>query len=624
MRRSVLLAVLLSLLLSLSKGEGSDKPETTSAPITSTTAGEGSDKPGTTSAPITSTTAGEGSDKPETTSAPITSTTAGEGSDKPGTTSAPITTTTAGEGSDKPETTSAPITSTTAGEGSDKPGTTSAPITTTTAGEGSDKPGTTSAPITTTTAGEGSDKPETTSAPITSTTAGEGSDKPETTSAPITSTTAGEGSDKPGTTSAPITSTTAGEGSGTPGTTSAPTTTTTAARNFCYPDPCGETLAQCLSLNTSYSCQCPYGFYYSEKDCHTGKTFSGFIILKEKYSEDVYNISSAEYEKVFQKIQGFFQVALKSLGLEQTIIVKIQPQNAHRDSDSINVTVTNLFVKTSDANKKKINDAIIKEIDSNPSYDFEYKGTTNCVAFGCDLRTTECTGEETPECVCKKDFSKTKWDVRSCSDCSENCSSQENEYCAIEKEVPVCKCAPSFQREGETCVACPVGYSGENCSDNTELSLIIVGTVLGAVILILVITAAVISVRAKHKRDPEKRSLIKQGYSNYEDGQTTVFPRVRTTSGHANAGYQPNNPYEMRSTNRGQFPERDYEDSKQEKVLLSAEPSGDFAQVEALKKGRVTGSTNGKKAMELSVDFYCVQSAAFAGIPPPPLPCMAD
>ncbi|KFU88420.1 hypothetical protein M959_07012, partial [Chaetura pelagica] len=50
-----------------------------------------------------------------------------------------------------------------------------------------------------------------------------------------------------------------------------------------------------------------------------------------------------------------------------------------------------------------------------------------------------------------------------------------------------------------------------------------------------------------------KRSLIKQGYYNSEDVHTTVFPRVQTTSGHANAGYQPNNPYEMRSTNRGPF-----------------------------------------------------------------------
>lgn len=39
-----------------------------------------------------------------------------------------------------------------------------------------------------------------------------------------------------------------------------------------------------------------------------------------------------------------------------------------------------------------------------------------------------------------------------------------------------------------------------------------------------------------------------------------MFPRVQTTSGHANPGYQSNNPYEMSSTNRDHFPERDYDD----------------------------------------------------------------
>ncbi|KFQ88407.1 hypothetical protein N337_01440, partial [Phoenicopterus ruber ruber] len=53
-----------------------------------------------------------------------------------------------------------------------------------------------------------------------------------------------------------------------------------------------------------------------------------------------------------------------------------------------------------------------------------------------------------------------------------------------------------------------------------------------------------------------KKRLIRHGYSNpgtSDDRQTTMFPRVQTTSGHANAGYQPNNPYEMRSANRGRF-----------------------------------------------------------------------
>ncbi|KFP43179.1 hypothetical protein N324_00346, partial [Chlamydotis macqueenii] len=53
-----------------------------------------------------------------------------------------------------------------------------------------------------------------------------------------------------------------------------------------------------------------------------------------------------------------------------------------------------------------------------------------------------------------------------------------------------------------------------------------------------------------------RKSLIKSKYSDSntsDDRQTMMFPRVQTTSGHANPGYQPNNPYEVHSANRSRF-----------------------------------------------------------------------
>ncbi|KFP74360.1 hypothetical protein N310_05782, partial [Acanthisitta chloris] len=53
-----------------------------------------------------------------------------------------------------------------------------------------------------------------------------------------------------------------------------------------------------------------------------------------------------------------------------------------------------------------------------------------------------------------------------------------------------------------------------------------------------------------------KKSLIKPEYlssSISDDRPSMMFPRVQTTSGHANPGYQPNNPYDRHSTNRGHF-----------------------------------------------------------------------
>lgn len=65
---------------------------------------------------------------------------------------------------------------------------------------------------------------------------------------------------------------------------------------------------------------------------------------------------------------------------------------------------------------------------------------------------------------------------------------------------------------------------------------------------------------------------MKPGYSdiNTSEDRPSMFPRVQTTSGHTNPGYQPNNPYETRSTNRDRFPERDYDDL----VSVSHSPVG--------------------------------------------------
>ncbi|KAM9548908.1 mucin-13 [Guaruba guarouba] len=191
-----------------------------------------------------------------------------------------------------------------------------------------------------------------------------------------------------------------------------------------------------------------------------------------------------------------------------------------------------------------------------PDY-FSFKATTYCAAFKCDTQTTRCEEAMHPVCLCQDDYAKTEWDERSCSDCSESCSSEQNKYCERAGGVPTCKCMANFKKKNGSCVPCPVGYAGEDCKDNTELILIILGTVLGAIILSLLIAVSIVSVRNKHRQDPEQKRLIKSEYSNSnsyaDDRQTTMFPRVQTTSGHANPGYQPNNPYETCSTNRGQY-----------------------------------------------------------------------
>ncbi|KAM6398596.1 mucin-13 [Pluvialis apricaria] len=427
--------------------------------------------------------------------------------------------------------------------------------------------GSATTPTTTTTETTSSGSATTPNTTTTETTSSGSATTPTTTTTETTSS---------GSATTPNTTTTETTTEVTPGNDTTPNTTTpetTPSGDFCNPDPCGTALAECISLYSNFTCQCQYGFYYKEKNCHEGKLFPGVITLAESYSDSVQIVNSTQYELMFQNIATFFEDAFTNLsGFEQTIIVKIQSSENVRASLSTEVTVINLFTKNTDATNDTVISAI-RNATNDLSYVLEYRGVTYCETFNCDNLTTDCIDKMFPECKCKSGFSSTQWDVLSCSDCSKDCSDEENEYCAKERGVPVCKCKPNFQRENTKCVPCPVGYSGENCNNNRELILIIVGTVFGAIILSLVIAVSVVSVRAKHKQHPEKKSLMKSGYSNpntSEDRQNTMFPRVQTTSGHANPGYQPSNPYEMRSQNRGRFPDRDYDDMNE----ISRDPEG--------------------------------------------------
>ncbi|KAM7049031.1 mucin-13 [Acridotheres tristis] len=364
----------------------------------------------------------------------------------------------------------------------------------------------------------------------------------------------------------------------TTGETSVPTVTTSPATSvdFCSEDPCGQNSATCISLNSGYTCECQYGFYYSNENCHRGKVFPATIAVNTGYTDSLLNVHSAEYEAMFNMLSQFFGEALgnQNLSYVETVIAKIRPSSKSRNSVPVYVSVANLFMLNSSADNATVDSAIRAAIDSgNYSYVNSSLGAKYCDIYQCDDKTTVCEENgELPECRCKHDLAKTEWDDRSCSACNETCSAEAKKYCVKEEGVPACKCMPNFKNESGNCVACSLGYSGEECTDDTELILIIVGTVLGAIILILVIAVSVISVRAKNKRNPEKRSLIKSGYSdmNTSDDRPSMFPRVQTTSGHANPGYQPNNPYEMRSNNRDRFPERDYDDLYD----ISREPRG--------------------------------------------------
>ncbi|XP_048809617.1 mucin-13 isoform X12 [Lagopus muta] len=338
---------------------------------------------------------------------------------------------------------------------------------------------------------------------------------------------------------------------------------TSATGELCGSSPCGGKLSTCVPLNNTYICQCSYGFYYYSNDCYLGKVFPGTVTLTQVFGNDIHDVNSMEYQNMVQNIIQFFQIAFENMtDYRQTIIVKfnyIEDANTRSAKNPVNVTVMNIFREGTTETDADVEKAVMAAA-GNLSYVNGYSTATACAVYPCDNTTTTCEDGEYPACVCKPNFTKTAWDTYSCSGCV-NCTEEENMFCDRQNGVPDCKCMDNFKKEGEKCVRCPVGYSGKDCQNNKELILIIVGTVFGVIILCLVAAVSILSVRAKHSHDPEKKRLIKPRNSNSNiSEETRIFPRVQTTSGHVNPGYQPNNPYEVDSSNRGVFVEKNYDD----------------------------------------------------------------
>ncbi|XP_052532062.1 mucin-13 isoform X27 [Tympanuchus pallidicinctus] len=332
---------------------------------------------------------------------------------------------------------------------------------------------------------------------------------------------------------------------------------------LCGSSSCGGKLSTCVPLYSTYICQCSYGFYYYSNDCYPGKVFPGIVTLTQTFNNGIPDVNSMEYQNIVQNITQFFRNAFQNMtDYRQTIIVKFnytEDANTRSINNSVHVTVMNIFREGSTETETNVENAVTAAA-GNLSYVSGYKTASPCAVYPCDDTTTTCEDGTYPACVCKPNFTKTAWDTYSCSDCA-NCTEEENMFCDRQGGIPDCKCMNNFKKEGEKCVRCPVGYSGEDCQNNKELILIIVGTVFGVIILCLVAAVSIVSVRAKHSHDPEKKRLIKPRNSNSNiSEETRIFPRVQTTSGHANPGYQPNNPYEVDSSNRGVFVEKNYDD----------------------------------------------------------------
>ncbi|XP_074925933.1 mucin-13 [Chelonoidis abingdonii] len=358
---------------------------------------------------------------------------------------------------------------------------------------------------------------------------------------------------------------------------------TTEAPLPCANKPCNGS-AKCINLYQDYTCQCPYGYYYTTSGCQEGKVFPGQFTVNVTYSDRMANESSSEYDKLYKIVTDFFKTTFKSqTDYEETIIVNIKQSSAKSKiqnkagTSGTSVTVRNMFKVTTQLNSSEVTKLIedAMKVDSNFNSD-SYEALSQCAIYGCDEATTTCQDTDGVTCECKSGFSKKDPEDKSCSGCDNTCSEEKHMHCVIDSNnVPVCQCLPNFQKKDGNCVECDVGYSGVNCSNNSLLILIIVAALCGALILGLIVGLIFTSLRAnKRQRNPEKRHLLTEDYLNKRDtlehvsainsaANDKIFPIIRTSNAaQVNRGFEMSSPYEMTPPTR--LPERDYDEEEYE------------------------------------------------------------
>ncbi|GAB1300224.1 Mucin-13 [Apodemus speciosus] len=332
-----------------------------------------------------------------------------------------------------------------------------------------------------------------------------------------------------------------------PGGAGSSTVTSTGPSDPCNPNPCEEP-ASCVRLHDSHFCLCIEGYYYD-------KSVSPSCVKAERHSwrdwheltgtADLENKTSENYQKLYESVVDFFAKAFDKLDYGQTVILKVgtstAPSMSARSATVVYVSVVNLFSKDTTEIEYSVSLAIHNAIgDDKGTNVTSYFSLNLCDYYGCVRNGSFC--EDGLQCPCKPGLERVNPQVPFCVavTCSEPCNAEDKKQCIKTNSGPMeCVCMPGYQRASGTgnCEECPFGYSGVECKDQFQLILTIVGTVAGALILILLI-AFIVTVRSKNKKKKVEEQKLKEedlhnlrvrqtSFSNY-GAENSIFPKVRT------------------------------------------------------------------------------------------------
>ncbi|OCT63256.1 protein HEG homolog 1 [Xenopus laevis] len=258
----------------------------------------------------------------------------------------------------------------------------------------------------------------------------------------------------------------------------------------CLTDPC-PSQTFCINKRGSFSCRCPLGsFLEKETGCVLARTFLGHI----KVPRNFLNGTMGRYSKVQQIEEVILHMLNKSFsglsGYYQSDVTNSS------DTNHILVSVQNVFSLASNITKKDIKQSLQNymrscesALERSPGCHLMLHPQLYYIADGlCSINPPECD-RDTAECS----------DVTGVAMCQ--CKAGYFKYTKMDHSCKACE--DGFQRLNGSCVRCPFGLGGFNCSNPYQLITVIIAAAGGGLLLVLGIALTVTCCR-KNKNDISK------------------------------------------------------------------------------------------------------------------------
>ncbi|KAM4697938.1 uncharacterized protein WCC33_013561 [Rhinophrynus dorsalis] len=281
----------------------------------------------------------------------------------------------------------------------------------------------------------------------------------------------------------------------------------------CLSDPC-PAQSSCTNTRGSFSCRCPLGFVLEKgTGCTLARTFLGHI----KVPKSFLNGSDGRYSELQQIQDEIVRLLNKSF----SILSGYYQSNVLNTSDTnhIIISVQNVFSLASNVTKKDIKQSLQNFMrscessrDPSPGCQLILHPQLYYIAEGlCTVNHPECD-KDTTDCS----------DVTGIALCQ--CKTGYFKYTKMDHSCRACE--DGFQRVNGSCVRCPFGLGGFNCSNPYQLITVIIASAGGGLLLVLGIALMVTCCR-KNKNDISKL-IFKSG--DFQMSPYAEYPKTQRSS----------------------------------------------------------------------------------------------